>query len=120
MSIERQMRAPVEVRKEGRRRLVIGFAGLAAMLLLVMLSSWLTSAARREAAIAKMQAEAAGISSPGGAVQGSPLSDLGAGAQTSTPAPTSNAAPQQRPNNGAMVVPDLEPDPQLEASEQRR
>jgi hypothetical protein len=122
MSIERQVLSPVDIRKEGRRRLIIGFAGLAAMMLLVLLSSWLTSAARQEAEIAKQQAQAAGVTTADGTQTG-PLSDLGAAPSSSaapTPVPHAQEATTGRNSGGTIVVPDLEPDPHLEASDRAR
>ena len=124
MSIERQVLSSVDIRREGRRRLIIGFAGLAAMLLLVMLSSWLTSAARQEAEIAKQQAQAAGVPTSGDNSHSNPLSDLGAAPSSNSTVPPPQApapeAPTARNSGGTIVVPDLEPDPHLEPSNTSR
>lgn len=117
-----------DVKRESRRRLMVGVAGLLAMLLLVLLTGLVTDRARKEADAAMAQAEAAGVANPGGATaeQGNePLADLGV-------APSVDTANQDQPSAAAPPilpevkgapggrVPDLEPDPQLEAAKRNR
>ena len=116
--------APHDTGKEARRRVLVGLAGLVLMLLLVMLAGFLTEQARNERDVATAQAEAAGIANPGGTGEAlpsptEPLGDVAADpkepSQVAVPgAPVAPAA------NGTITVPDLQPDPQLEASKNRR
>ncbi len=121
---ERQALAAESARRDGRRRLIIGIAGLALMLLLVTLASILTNAARREAALAKAQAAAAGVTNPGGqassGAEGGPLADLGVAPSVASDAPPASAVPpaatpQPRVEDGQVRVPDLQPDPAIAA-----
>ncbi|MEQ1726213.1 MAG: hypothetical protein ABL882_09840 [Sphingopyxis sp.] len=113
-----------DIKREARRRLIAGFAGVAAMVLLVVLAGWLTGTARHEAEIAKAQAQAAGVPNPGeSGAQDSPVANLGVppsldSADKSTV--PSAAAPIPQTKGGGMVVPDLQPDPQIEAPKARR
>lgn len=112
-----------DVRREGRRRLLVGLAGLMLMLLLVILAGYLTGAARQEAEVAKAQAEAAGVENPGGGSPNlpspnEPLGDVPVNADAATDLPGS-AVPVVPGGDGGVVVPDLEPDPQLEAAKRR-
>lgn len=118
-----------DTRRESRRRLVVGLSGLMVMLLLVLLAGYLTGAARQEAETAKAQAEAAGVANPGSgdATLPSPTEPLGdVPLVTDTPgnAPSSAVAPSTVPvvpdGEGSVVVPDLQPDPQLEAAKRRQ
>jgi hypothetical protein len=105
-----------DVRREARRRLTVGLSGLVVTLLVVLLASLLTGQAREEAAIAKAQAEAAGVANPGSApIAGAPVSIDGltgaappSAIPPAVPAPiTPQAAPTTVPGG---TVPDLEPD----------
>ncbi len=112
-----------DARKEGRRRLIVGLAGLFVMLLLVLLAGYLTGAARQEAETAKAQAEAAGVVNPGGASAAlpsptEPLGDVPVGADPASDLPAGNIVIVPE-NDGSVVVPDLQPDPQLEAAKRR-
>lgn len=126
MTTSRSSLVSHDIKREARRRLVVGLSGLAAMLLLVSLANWLTGAARQEAEIAKAQAQAAGVTNPGApAVPGEsgPLADLGVAPaleNVDNPAVPSAATPLPRSDGNAMVVPDLRPDPQIEAPKARR
>ena len=120
---ERQALAAESARRDGRRRMIIGIAGLALMLLLVTLASILTNAARREAALAKAQAAAAGVTNPGGqnssGAEGGPLADLGVTPSVGSDAPSASAVPsattpQPRVQDGQVRVPDLQPDPAID------
>lgn len=113
-----------DARKEARRRLTVGVAGLCVMLLLVLLASYLSGAARQEAETAKAQAEAAGVTNPGGgpAAVPSPTEPLGdvplaIDGAANVPSPVVPVVPN---SDGAVVVPDLQPDPQLEAAQRRQ
>ncbi len=105
--------------KEARRRIIAGLSGLIVMLLLVMLASLLTGQAREEAEVAKAQAEAAGVPNPGGVaalppVATDPLAAAPDANTTSVPiAPVLPGA-----GNGGVVVPDLQPDPELKPAPQ--
>ena len=111
----------IEYRREMRRRLAIGLAGLMVMLLLVMLAGLLSGQARREAETAKAQAEAAGVVNPGSAKPSlpaptEPLGDILV--DTPAPPPAASARRPVVPNaSGAVVVPDLEPDPRLDPAQ---
>lgn len=120
---ERQALAAESARRDVRRRLIIGISGLALMLLLVTLASILTNAARREAALAKAQAAAAGVTNPGGqsssGAEGGPLADLGVTPSVNSDAPSTSAVPsaatpQPRVQDGQVRVPDLQPDPAID------
>ena len=126
MSAERIARVGHDPAKEARRRLIVGLSGLTVMLLLVLLAGWLTQSARRDADLARAQAQAAGVSNPGSdpqAQENSSLVDLGVapsldqGPQSAVP---SAQPPQSQVKGGALVVPDLQPDPQLDRPKDRR
>ncbi len=119
-------RAP-DMRRELRRRLIVGLSGLGVMLLLVALASLLTRQARQDAAMAKAQAQAAGVTAPGTTTPANndePLADLGVARSTdaavpvtATPAPAApSTSAVTNGNGGAVVVPDLQPDPELKDS----
>lgn len=106
-----------DVRREARRRLTVGLSGLVVTLLVVLLASLLTGQARQEAAIAKAQAEAAGVANPGSApIAGAPVSIDGLAGTPPPPAVLPPAvpapiAPQVAPSTTpGGTVPDLEPD----------
>jgi hypothetical protein len=115
--------APVthDTKKEARRRLVVGFSGLLAMLLLVLLAGIVTDRARKEADAAMAQAEAAGVTNPGraGPSENEPLADLGVAPSVDggSLAPPAATAPVGTTNGR---VPDLQPDPELEAQKTMR
>jgi hypothetical protein len=116
-----------DTRKESRRRLVVGFSGLTAMLLLVVLAGLVTDRARQEADAAMAQAQAAGVANPGTGVPppaNEPLADLGVAPSvdgTATPAPApAAAAPPAAGTTATGRVPDLQPDPELEAQKSMR
>lgn len=115
-----------DVKREARRRLIVGLSGLAVMLLLVILASWLTGAARHEAEMAKAQAQAAGVQNPGilpGDGDGGPLADLGVTPTLEAedkPSLPNAATPIPRGSGDGVVVPDLQPDPQIEVPKVRR
>ena len=117
---------PADERRETRRRLTLGLGGLLLMLLLVVLAGYLTGQAREEADVARAQAEAAGVTNPGGAVSApaanEPFSDVSgpAVATTAAPTPSTGAVVSTTGKGGTVVVPDLEPDPNLDRSQQRR
>lgn len=116
-----------DVRRESRRRLLVGVSGLLAMLLLVLLAGLVTDRARKEADAAMAQAEAAGVANPGTPQQAGnePLADLGVApsVESAQPAPQATApvptTTQPTPMSSGRV-PDLQPDPQLEAAQRRR
>lgn len=126
MTVPRGSAIVHDVKREARRRLIVGSSGLAAMLLLVALASWLTGVARREAEMAKAQAQAAGITIPEAAPvagDGGPLADLGVTPTMESadkPAVPNAATPIPQGSGNGMVVPDLRPDPQIEAPKARR
>lgn len=113
-----------DAQRESRRRLVVGLGGLMVMLLLVVLAGYLTGAARQEAETAKAQAEAAGVANPGGAPAAlpSPTEPLGEVPVVVDPADSvpSTTVPVVPDGDGGVVVPDLQPDPQLEAAKRRQ
>ena len=115
---------PHDSGKESRRRVMVGLAGLVLMLLLVMLAGFLTEQARKERDVATAQAEAAGVTNPGGAAEAvpSPTEPLGDVAVDSDDAPlvATPGAPVVPDSDGTITVPDLQPDPQLEAAKNRR
>lgn len=118
----RSQPASHDTRKEARRRLLVGLSGLTAMLLLVVLAGLVTDRARKEADAAMAQAQAAGVANPGVGAPASnePLADLGVApsvddAAVSVPLPNAPAA-----TNAEGRVPDLEPDPQIEAQKSMR
>lgn len=126
MSAERIARVGHDPAKEARRRLLVGLSGLSLMFLLVILAGWLTQSARLDADLARAQAEAAGVSNPGTAAdaqENSSLVDLGvapsldSGSQSAVP---SAQPPQPQVKGDALVVPDLQPDPQLDPVKTRR
>lgn len=106
--------------REARRRILIGLGGLLLMLLLVLLAGFLTGQYRQEAEVAKAQAEAAGVSNPGGgpAVLPSPNEPLGDVAEEPGAVPLA-VGPVVPDDDGTITVPDLQPDPQLEAAKNR-
>lgn len=116
-----------DVKRESRRRLVVGLSGLLAMLLLVLLAGLVTERVRQEADAARAQAEAAGVPNPGtpAANGNEPLADLGVAPSVDpgelpdqTPAAPAPAPSQATTTNGR--VPDLQPDPRLEAPKSLR
>ena len=117
-----------DVKRESRRRLMIGVAGLLVMLLLVLLAGLVTDRARKEADAAVAQAEAAGVTNPGALDDGEsnePLADLGVAPSVDSSAPQQSVATPApiAPETKAATagrVPDLEPDPQLEAAKRDR
>lgn len=115
---------PHDTGKEARRRVMVGLAGLVFMLLLVMLAGFLTGQARQEAEVAKAQAEAAGVANPGSttATAPSPTEPLGDVAIDPNAAPlvTVPGAAVLPEADGTITVPDLQPDPELEASKRRQ
>lgn len=102
---------PHDTRSEARRRIVVGLAGLVCMLLLVMLTGFLTEQAREN----PQEAEA---------IAPSPTEPLGDVSPESVPvvtAPTTEPVTPVVPEaDGTITVPDLQPDPQLEAAKNRR
>lgn len=101
--------------KEARRRLVAGASGLIVMLLLVLLAGLLTGQARQQAEVAKAQAQAAGVTNPGGAET---MSTAGTDPLATAPDSAAAAVPAVPvlPDAGSdgVVVPDLRPDPELQ------
>lgn len=124
MTVQRSASIVHDVRREAKRRLIVGLSGLGVMVLLVVLAGWLTGAARQEAELAKAQAQAAGVQNPGTApVQGGPLADLGVTPSLEAddkPSVPNAATPIPRGSGDGVVVPDLQPDPQIEAPKARR
>lgn len=109
-----------DVRRESRRRLIVGISGLLAMLLLVLLVGLVTDRARKEADAAMAQAQAAGVTNPGttdpAEDNNEPLADLGVAPSVSNSAevPLTNSVGQNEATPSATGrVPDLQPDPQL-------
>ena len=115
-----------DVRRESRRRLMVGFSGLLAMLLLVLLAGLVTDRARKEADAAVAQAQAAGVANPGtpaDATGNEPLADVGVAPTVESSgspavAPVEPAASPPTTSNGR--VPDLQPDPRLETQKSIR
>jgi type IV secretory pathway VirB10-like protein len=106
-----------ERRRDAIRRLQIGGTGLALIALLVGLSTLLTGEVRQEAATAQAQAEAAGTPAPAAPPPGddpltAPAAEVPPPAVPSPPQPATGTA-------DAPLVPDLEPDPGLEAARPR-
>lgn len=125
MAIERHQRIIADTGRESRRRLVVGLSGLSVMLLLVLLVGWVTGSARQEADIARAQAQAAGVANPGGAPTGkdSALVDLGVEPALNSdqaPAVPSAETPMPQVKGDRLVVPDLQPDPQLDPGKGNR
>lgn len=103
--------------REARRRIIAGLSGLIVMLLLVMLAGILTGQARQEAEVAKAQAEAAGVPNPGNndtlpTVATDPL----AAAPAEKPATVPAAPVLPDAGSSGVVVPDLQPDPELKTA----
>ncbi len=122
-------RQAADVRRDLRRRVLFGSVGVILMLALVTLANLLTGQARQEAEVAKAQAQAAGVPNPGGgdAVVPSatePLGDVPAAPQAANAkhAPATPATPPSGTmvDGGRLVVPDLQPDPNLATSSPRR
>lgn len=124
-----------EARRDVRRRLIVGLSGLLGMFMVVLLASLLTGQARKQAADAQAQAEAQGnapaTNETGQGDSGNqPLVDLGVAPPiddaTKANAPAKPAAqvaapPAARAAAGQdVVVPDLQPDPQLQAPARNR
>ena len=111
---------------EARRRTLVGIGGLLLMLLLVMLAGFLSGQFRKEAEVAKAQAEAAGVENPGGATAiappTEPLGDVTAADEKAGQPPLLIVPDPGLVADGAggVTVPDLQPDPELEASKNRR
>lgn len=116
-----------EIRREARRRLVIGVSGLLTMLLLVLLAGLVTGQAREQAETATAQAAAAGVANPGESPVSNgtePLADLGV-APALEPTAAEDAAgripaPRAAETGKVPMVPDLQPDPQLKNSQTKR
>jgi predicted lipid-binding transport protein (Tim44 family) len=116
-----------ETVRETRRRLMLGFGGLMLMLLLVILAGFLTAPARREAEAARAQAAAAGVANPGTGTTGTnPMTNEPLGDGSSSPAITTGRVPTPSGavvpatgKDGTVIVPDLEPDPNLDRSTQQ-
>jgi predicted lipid-binding transport protein (Tim44 family) len=117
-----------DARREGRRRLVVGAAGVISMLLLVLLAGFLTDQARQEAEVARAQAQAAGVAAPETTATttssaNEPLADPGIGDAPAAPrviAPVPATSPTPTTSGKGGVVPDLQPDPELEPVKARR
>ena len=103
---------PHDTAKEARRRLMIGLSGLVFMLLLVLLAGFLTEQARKAPTVADASVPS----------QTEPLGDVVVDSATPVAAPTATqpAAPVVPDADGSITVPDLQPDPQLEASKNRQ
>lgn len=125
------IRAPVpnsaDIRREARKRLVIGLSGLILMLMLVVLAGLVTGQARKEAELAKAQAQAAGVINPGTAAASGatePLADLGVAPALEAPGPDpmTAGAGSDTPADpaGRVTVPDLQPDPRLKTSQPKQ
>lgn len=120
-----EQRSELELRREGRRRLLIGGVLFLLMLTLVSMASLLGDA--RDAAKDNAQATAsggAGTPAPQTtAAANEPLGDTSAPVATAVPkatAPVARTTPAPLPEEGRLVVPDLQPDPQLRNSAARR
>lgn len=112
------------VRSESRRRLLIGLGGLLLMLLLVLLAGYLTGEARQQAEVAKAQAEAVGVDNPGNSAPPSPspnepLADVPLTVENKD-VPGTGTVPVMPAGDGGVIVPDLQPDPELKASQRQR
>lgn len=102
---------PHDTGKEARRRVMVGLAGLVFMLLLVMLAGFLTEQARQR----PDDVEAA-VPSPT-----EPLGDVRVDASAAVAPPVAEPVGPVVPGaDGSITVPDLQPDPQLEASKRRQ
>lgn len=124
-----EQRQPIVANRqiEARRRTLVGLGGLLLMLMLVMLAGFLTGQFRKEAEVAKAQAQAAGVDNPGGATATTPptepLGDITPIGDTQADQPSLLIVPDSSITTdraGGVTVPDLQPDPQLEASKNRR
>ncbi|MEH6756117.1 MAG: hypothetical protein V7676_01250 [Parasphingorhabdus sp.] len=115
--------APQETsnRQDTVQRIQVGLVGLVAVLLLVSTANFvLQRASDEQSAIEEIQAQASGSARElvkdvlPAAAPAEPLAELGI-----TPAPVSSDSAlkptQKKPGSRAQVVPDLEPDPKLEA-----
>lgn len=125
MPQERHQRIIVDSGRDSRRRLIVGLSGLSVMLLLVLLVGWVTGSARQEADLARAQAQAAGVANPGVAPVGkdSALVDLGvepALNDDTQPVVPSAQPPLPQVKGNRLVVPDLQPDPQIEPGKSGR
>ncbi|WP_173202832.1 hypothetical protein [Sphingopyxis sp. BSNA05] len=99
------------------QRIQVGVVGLAAVLLLVSVANFIIQRASDEqTVIEEMQAEATGIAPPVATKSeekpAEPLAELGL-----TPAPATGKPEAQKPqaNLPGQTVPDLKPDPNLDA-----
>lgn len=110
-------------RQDTVQRIQVGVVGLVAVLLLVSVANFvLQRASDEQTAIEEIQAEAANgsrelvedITPPAAQPPAEPLAELGI---TPAPVPEDEVVQPvpQVPENRAQVVPDLEPDPKLEA-----
>ncbi|MEP3227000.1 MAG: hypothetical protein ABJO01_13570 [Parasphingorhabdus sp.] len=110
-------------RQDTVQRIQVGVVGLVAVLLLVSVANFvLQRASDEQTAIEEIQAEAANgsrelvedITPPTAQPPAEPLAELGI---TPAPVPEDEVVQPvpQVPENRAQVVPDLEPDPKLEA-----
>lgn len=125
MATDRYQRGMNDTGREARRRLIVGLSGLSVMLLLVLLVGWATAPARQEADLARAQAQAAGVSNPGVPQEknDSSLVDLGvepALNNDAAPAVPRAETPIPQVQGDRLVVPDLQPDPQLDPGKTRR
>lgn len=113
-----------ELRREGRRRLLIGGVLFLLMLTLVSMASLLNDA--RDAAAGNAQTAANGTTVPvveTSAAANEPLGDTSAPVVTAVAngaAPVAQSAPAPMPEERRLVVPDLQPDPQLRNSATRQ
>ena len=105
-------------RNDTIQRIQVGTIGLVAVLLLVSVANFVVSRASDEqTALEEIQAESGEVSPPSLAAEeeapAEPLAELGI-----TPAPEpeeESAQPTQQDSGAGQVVPDLQPDPKLEA-----
>jgi hypothetical protein len=100
--------------RESRRRLMVGLGGLVSMLLLVVLAGFITEQARKEQSGDQIEA----VPSPTEPL-GDVATDTTAGSD-SPPLIQAPAAPVVPDSGGTITVPDLQPDPQLEAAKNRQ
>lgn len=115
----------LELRREGRRRLLIGGVLFLLMLTLVSMASLLGQS--REAAKDSAQTTASGVTATPAlettVAANEPLGDTSAPVAAAVPkeaVPVARTTPAPLPEEGRLVVPDLQPDPQLQNSAARR
>lgn len=115
--------APPARKSDAMLRIQVGGTGLVLVALLVGLSTLLTSESRSgDAAASPASPAAAGAAAPGMPANDEALTDLGVqpAANDVAPPPVPTPPATQAPAPVGPIVPDLQPDPQLEGAVARR